>query len=409
MKIALLTMDNRGPYREFHKDMPWFGMAPEALLSGLASLPAVEVHVISCIRQPVESPVKLAENVWFHSLHVPRIGWMSTGYSGCIRAVRRRLKIIEPDIVHGHGTEFESAICAAFSSYPNVVTLLGIMKEMSRILKARAGSYYWVAALLENLCLRRTTGVLCNSRFTQEKVRRRTPKTWLVPNAVRDIFFQKPTVSTRPARCTLLNVGSVSAYKRQNELLDAAEQLRKEGLEFQLEFIGQASPEDSYAARFLDRVRNNPYASHHRFMPVSGLIERYDRASALLHVSEVESFGLVVAEALSRNLKFLGFGSGGVADIVEGVEGAEAFPDGDWANLNSAISRWITAGAARPGTAAETMRQRYHPLVIARQHIEIYREVLGRTGWVWPSPPPTPSPRALRERKRLEGERANNI
>jgi len=380
MKIALLTTDNRWPHGEYHKETPWFGMAPEALLSGLASLPEVELHVVSCIRQPVKSPEKLADNIWFHSLYVPQIGWMRTGFLGCIAAVRKRLRRIQPDIVHGHGTEGESAICAAFSGFPNVVTLLGIMKEMARILKARPGSYCWVAALLENLCLRRTTGVLCNSRFTEEKVRRRTPKTWLVPNAVRETFFQVPPVSRRLARCTLLNVGSVSAYKRQNELLDAAEQLRKEGLEFQLELIGKASPEDPYAARFLDRVQNSPFVSYHGFKPILELIEHYDDASALVHVSEVESFGLVVAEALSRNLKFFGFSAGGVADIVNGVGGAEALPDGGWNGLNSAISRWIRAGAARPSTAAETMRQRYHPVNIARQHIEVYREVLGRIG-----------------------------
>lgn len=380
MKIALLTTDNRWPYGEYHKDMPWFGMAPEALISGLASLPNVEVHVVSCTRQPLKSPAKLADNVWFHSLHVPKLGWMRTGYLGCIRAVRKRLRLIQPDIVHGHGTEHESAICAAFSGYPNVVTLLGIMKEMAHILKARPWSYYWLAALLESFCLRRTAGVLCNSRFTEEKVRLRTPKTWLVPNAVREAFFHKPNVSNRPAKCTLLNVGTVCAYKRQNELLDAAEYLRKEGLEFQIEFIGQASRKDRYAAHFLDRVQNSPYVSYHRFKPISELIEHYDNASALVHVSAVESFGLVVAEALSRNLKFIGFSSGGVADIVAGVEGAEAFPDGDWGNLKSAISRWIRAGAVRSSTAANTMRQRYHPAEIARRHIEIYREVLGRAG-----------------------------
>src|SRR5690349_10874114 len=148
MRIALLTMDNRGPYREFHKDTPWFGMAPEALISGLAAQPNVEVHVISCIRHPVRSPAKLADNVWFHSLHVPKIGWMRSGYLGCIRAIRRRLNSVRPDIVHGHGTEYESAICAAFSGYPNVVTLLGVMKEIARLTNARIGSFYWMAAVL---------------------------------------------------------------------------------------------------------------------------------------------------------------------------------------------------------------------------------------------------------------------
>jgi len=174
-------------------------------------------------------------------------------------------------------------------------------------------------------------------------------------------------------------VGTVCAYKRQNELLDVAGQLHAEGLGFHLQFLGHASPADPYAARFLARVQNSSYVSYHGFASLAEMIARYDSASALVHVSAVESFGLVVAEALSRNLKFIGFNSAGVADIVDGVEGAEAFPDGDWTNLKSALSRWIRSGAVRPSNAAQTMRQRYHPQEIARQHVEIYREVLGRT------------------------------
>ena len=108
MKIALLTTDNRGPFKDYGASEPRFGPAPAALLSGFEGVPDLEVHVISCIRQPVKSPVKLAGNIWFHSLTVPQTGWMRTGYLGCVRAVRRKLREIKPDLVHGQGTELES-------------------------------------------------------------------------------------------------------------------------------------------------------------------------------------------------------------------------------------------------------------------------------------------------------------
>lgn len=386
MKIAVLTTDNRGPFGQLDRPAPWFGMAPEALLAGLAALPEMEIHVLSCIRRPVKSPAQLADNVWFHSLHVPRLGWIRTGYAGCLRAVRRRLQRLQPDLVHGHGSETEGALCAAFSGFPNVVTLLGIMREMARVTRARPGSFFWVSALLESLALRRTAGVLANSRFTEEKVRGRTPRTWVVPNAVREVFFTRPRATAIAGEATprreplLLNIGTVCEYKRQNELLELAEQLHAEGLKFHLQFIGPAPRGGPYGERFLERSRGRPFISHQAFLPVAELIDRYDGASALVHVSAVESFGLVVAEALARNLKFLGFNSGGVADIVAGVEEADSFADGDWAGLIDALRRWLRAGAPPPAPAAALMRQRYHPLVVARQHLEVYREVLGQWG-----------------------------
>jgi len=110
MKVALLTTDNREPFKQYNKVEPWFGTAPEALLQGFAQLPEVEVHVVSCIRRPVKSPEKIAPNIFFHSLVVPKLGWMSTLYQGCIRATRKKLRDIQPDIVHGQGTELDSSV-----------------------------------------------------------------------------------------------------------------------------------------------------------------------------------------------------------------------------------------------------------------------------------------------------------
>src|SRR5438552_2279906 len=104
MKIAFLTTDNRENDRTYSESVPRFGMAPEALLHGFSSLSEIQVHVISCTQKPMQSPKKLADNIWYHSLEVPKLGWMRTTYQGCIRAVRKKLKRIQPDIVHGQGT-----------------------------------------------------------------------------------------------------------------------------------------------------------------------------------------------------------------------------------------------------------------------------------------------------------------
>ena len=189
MKIALLTTDNRHPFRQYDRREPFFGTAPEALLQGFARLPEVEIHVISCIRQPVCSPEKLAPNIFFHSLTVPKIGWLRTGYQGCIRAVRKKLKEIQPDIVHGQGTELDCGISAVFSGFPNVLTLHGNMRLVAEVNQARPFSFLWLAARLENFTLPRTNGVVCITRYTQAAVAQLAPRTWVVPNAVDESFF----------------------------------------------------------------------------------------------------------------------------------------------------------------------------------------------------------------------------
>ena len=48
----------------------------------------------------------------------PKIGWLRTLYQGCVRATRRKLREIQPDIVHGQGTERDCAIGAVLSGFP---------------------------------------------------------------------------------------------------------------------------------------------------------------------------------------------------------------------------------------------------------------------------------------------------
>src|SRR6266481_3071048 len=165
MKIAVVTTDNRQHDQNYTAAVPYFGTAPEALLQGFAGMPELEVHVISCTQKPMKSPEKLTENIWFHSLYVPKVGWMRTSYQGCLRAVRRKLKVIQPDIVHGQGTERECGISASFSRFPNVITIHGNMAELARLFKARLGTFGWLAGQLETITLGRTLGVFCNSEY----------------------------------------------------------------------------------------------------------------------------------------------------------------------------------------------------------------------------------------------------
>lgn len=380
MRIALLTTDNRDHQRSYEETVPRFGPAIESVLEGLFQIPELEIHVVSCTQRPMYAPEKLSQNTWFHLLHVPKIGWLRTGYQGCVRAIRRKLRELQPDLVHGEGTERECALSAAFSGFPNVVTIHGNMVEVARTLHAPVGSYLWCAAKLERFSLSRAGGVLCNSEYTEQLIVCHNRRTWRVANALRLPFFETPLCSRdTAARPILLNVGAINPRKRQVELLDLAEKLRSDGHSFEVHFIGTARHLDAYTRMFLERIKTaekDGYAQYLGAMTIDSLISKLDSASALVHVPAEEAFGLVVAEALARNLKFFGARVGGVPDIAEGVEGAQLFPPGGEGPLIDAIAHWIECGAPRPKTAAEEMKARYHPDVIARQHVEIYRQLL---------------------------------
>ena len=380
MKIAILTADNREHFEDYTNPLPYFGTAPEALLQGFVELPDIKVHVLSCVQQPVASPEKLADNIWYHSMYVPKIGWLRTGYQGCIRAFRKKLKEIRPDIIHGQGTERDHAISAVFSGFPNVITIHGNMLDAARVAKARFGSFLWCAARLENFALKRTAGVFCNSRHTEQLVSPRAKRTWLVPNALREYFLMKPLPIGRKSRCILLHAGEVCKNKQQLNVLELARSLHQKNPGFEIWFLGDARPHSDYARTFLGRIRQAEKEGFARYLgrtkTVEELVGYFDQASALIHTPIFEAFGLVVAEALARNLKLFAASVGGVVDIAAGIPEAELFAPANWSGLEAAVARWMNAGYSPSVGAATRMRERYHPKTIARRHVEIYQEVL---------------------------------
>jgi len=381
MRIAIVATDNREEHRKYQLSDPYFHPAIEALLQGFAELPHVIIHVISCAQQPMTSPEKLADNIWFHSLLVPKIGWLRTFYQGCIRAVRQRAKEIQPDLVHGQGTERDCAISAVFSGFPNLVSIHGNVGRVAKSISAPVGSFWWCAAILERFILPRSDGVLCNSVYTESVVRSYARRTWGVANAVRCEFFENPP-SLNPAgsKPILLNIGVISPYKRQLEVLELARKLHHDGHSFELHFIGAAGSKANYGATFLNQIaiaERDGFARYLGTKSLPELIDSLDTAAALIHAPSEEAFGLVVAEALARNLKFFGTTVGGIPDIARGVEGVELFSLDDQSSLRVAAENWLRKGCPRPLSAAREMRTRYHPKIIALRHLEIYREFLG--------------------------------
>ena len=377
MRIVQITTDSREHYKTYDLPTPAFGAAPEALLDGFKCLSNVEVHVVSCLREPVASPSRIAPNIHYHSLVVPKTGWMTTAYQGCVRAVRGLLAEIQPDIVHGQGTERECAISAVYSGFPNVITIHGNMAELQR-LGLQGHRYFGLAAsILETHALKRTAGVFCNSRYTQHLVAPRAGHTWLVANPIRSEFFQPSTGVAKHSVPTLVNVGLVGERKRQLELLGLVEEITNTGRSLQIVFAGSYSESTGYGSAFGAALRKGTEAGYARFagfLEVPGLLRLLDSSHGFLHVPAEESFGLVVAEAMARGLKFFGANLGGIVDIAAGIDGAELHDDFD--TLKAGIIAWLDAGAPPPSLAADVVEERYHPAIIAKEHLRIYREVL---------------------------------
>jgi glycosyltransferase involved in cell wall biosynthesis len=381
VRIVQLTNDNREIQRKYHLDEPVFGPAPEALLEGFKALgDEVEVHVVSCLQQiPRRSPTKLADNIFFHPLHVPKIGWLRSGYQGCIRAVRHKLTEINGDIVHGQGTERDCAMCATYSKSPNVLTIHGNMRLVAKVLRAKPFTYYWFASILERHCLRNTNGVVAISNYTASNVAPFTPKTWLVPNAVHPSFFNLKRQPENPTR--ILCTANVGIRKNQIGLIRAMDSLA-EKTPLRLVFAGAGSHTDAYFEEFLGLIRAREWCEYCGPLDRVALQNEMSRATAAVLPSYEDNCPMVVLEAAAAGIPVAASKVGGVPDLVQDQETGMLFDPHSEPDMARVIGNLLAEEAMRQRLAArarEVSLERFAPRKVAERHLQIYRDVVAES------------------------------
>lgn len=376
MKIIQITTDSREHFKDYATPQPYFGTAPQGLLSGFAFLPDVEVHVVSCVRKPVASPEKIAENIYYHSLRVPTLGWGRTLFLGCVHAVRKLANEIKPDIVHGQGTERDCALAAVLSGYPNILTIHGNMRVHAARQENHHNRYYKMAARLEKFCLKRTSGTVAISRYTQNLVHDLSRRTWLLPNAVDQRFFSIQPIT--PVIPRILFVGSLDERKNPLGLLRACEEMLRKG-RCTLVLAGQFSGDGKYGAEVMELAGSLPGVTIAGFLSRENLAAEFGRSSLLVLPTFEDNCPMVILEAMAAGLPVAASRVGGVPDLVEHGTDGLLFDPHDSTDMRSSIERLAKDSDLQATFAARSRTKAlecFHPRVIARRHVEIYREVL---------------------------------
>jgi glycosyltransferase involved in cell wall biosynthesis len=300
---------------------------------------------------------------------------MRTGYQGCIRAMRRKIREIGPDIVHGQGTERECALGSIFSGLTNIITIHGNMRLVAHTQRAKPLSFYWLAARLEAFTLPRTGGVICLTHHTKNAVSALARRTWVVPNAVDPSFFE---VSPRPDELPLiLCVGSVCIWKNQNAFIRALDSVAS-ARRFRVLFLGQAG-DDPYGREFQELLVRRPWCEYGGYADREALKGWLSQATALALPSLEENCPMVILEAVAAGVPVVAANVGGVPDLVEDGTTGLLFNPLEARSMAEAVDRLLREATLAHSVAENARRKAlatYLPEVVARRHLQIYRELL---------------------------------
>jgi glycosyltransferase involved in cell wall biosynthesis len=202
-------------------------------------------------------------------------------------------------------------------------------------------------------------------------------KTWILPNAVDASFFDVTAAPDLTAPPIGLCVGTICGYKNQNDLIRALDPLAQKN-KFRLVFLGQVAA-DAYGREFLQLVRERAWCEQVGFVTREELKARLKSATFLALPTLEDNCPMVVLEAMAAGVPVFASNIGGVPDLIQHeVNGLLCDPLRP-ETFGAAAARFLDdpAFAHRIATEAKAQAQRrFHPRVIAQNHLKIYREVL---------------------------------
>jgi len=234
-----------------------------------------------------------------------------------LRHLHRHLKVIRPDIVHGHG--------AKGGAY---VRLLGRSINAKTFYTPHGGSLHYnpgsltgyVFLKLEHLLSRRTSGIIFECAFSQETYRRKVGNPSCAMRVIHNGIAEADFQPHRPhdTASDFVFIGELRKLKGVDILLQALAKVRQNGLQCSCTIIGEGLDASTFK-QLSGQLGLKDCVKFSGFMPA---LEGFSCGRHLVIPSRAESFPYIILEGAAAGLPIITTRVGGIAEIF-----------GDQANL----------------------------------------------------------------------------
>jgi glycosyltransferase involved in cell wall biosynthesis len=301
-----------------HHPVPWVSLQAPLV----AQRPNIDLHVIRVGKAYTDDDHFTHENISFHFLRQPRLPRVLSWYQVDRLRIQDCLRRINPDLVHGFGTESSYSYAAVTSPYPSVVMMQGVNAEIYRSL----GRLRWrrphliVPLTIERFTVRKCRNFICETEFSARFVRRHNhaAKVHLLRTPVRHEFFLVEREAREDGPPILLFAGSLIPEKGIEILLRAFAKVRDELPSAQLRIAGYATSAYEQTLRSLTAdLRITDQVTFCGYLEVDSLIKEFAAATALVLPSFMDTAPNAVAEAQVAGLPVVATRVGGIPEMIE--------------------------------------------------------------------------------------------
>jgi glycosyltransferase involved in cell wall biosynthesis len=347
---------------------------------GLATLPGIEVHQLSLCDQIREEAVIEYKNVVVHFMPIrPKMTSVSL-FQLPHYIVQKKLKQLQPDIVHAHHTEIGSAYNAINSSFPTVIGVHNNLSFLRSVIHQHIPNYHLLNHF-ENKTLQWAKHITVDSHFMEHLIRPKTSaEIEVIPNCVSYEFFEFAGERNPREERTIIFLGKLRPEKGLPELIEAVKLLADHGISLQLKVIGNVNTDyGQYIREYATSFGLHESVFFLGWMEWDEAIQELIRSSALVVPSHYEPFGCSAVEGMALGVPVIASRVGGMIDSIQDTITGMLFESGSSRDLASKIQYVIEnedRSAAIGNRARLYAKQHFTPHIVASKHVELYNRIL---------------------------------
>ena len=223
-----------------------------------------------------------------------------------------------PDIIHVHSSIWAGVVVSEIAREKNIPYV--ITEHRGLFLKDKL-PYNEDLILKIKKALDFAVEVLVVSSAMKQKIKKYTSNSiTILPNMVDVNFFKSIKKKNKEAKISLVSVGNLNKVKGFDILIKAFANIVATNKNVELKIIGIGEELSNLRALSVS-LKIEKFIEFSGYKTKKELLEVYQNADILISSSIIESFGVVIIEAMSCGLPIVATNSGGPADIVNAENG----------------------------------------------------------------------------------------
>lgn len=355
----------------------------QTLLRQFESMPDLEVEAITLIDGLPKEEVIKTGHVRYHYLPCKRAGKTVTLYLWERMRLKKRVRMVGPEIVHGQPTA-EFLLAATGTGLPNVITVHGLVaKESATLARWRPGrAAGTIREALHQKAIKRARHIISISSYVEEYVAGITDCACSpIPNPIEPEFFRIEPPDRQGLR--ILCVGIISERKNQLWLVAACSALAVAGIPFECRIVGRYSPGYEAVIRPL-AASAAPGGRVTLVGPVGEreLMDHYAWSNVVVLPSREETSPLSLIQGMACGRPVFGAHAAGIPRLLEGGDYGTLFP----LDHPQSLARQLQA-FARNGDSFWELAERsrnyalknFEPEAVASRTVQLYRSMVAKT------------------------------